>query len=166
MTRAHKKMAMNDDVAILQARAFQIVADDLHVKLNSYKKTDEGINGLVVVGYGSSIVVLRALAVELTLKALAFKRTGKYLRNHDLLKLYDDLDTDTQAIISKIEDIHGVAPVRRILEKHKNDFTDWRYLQDMQDGDKWHVNLPDIVRALDVLFLVYEGKDFLAICDR
>ena len=154
---------MNDDLAILQARAFQVVANDLHVSLNSYKKTDEGINRLL--GYGTSIVVLRALAVELTFKALAFKRTGKYLRRHDLLKLYDDLDTDTQAIISKIEDINGVAPVRRILEKHKNDFTDWRYLQDMQDGDNWHVDLPDIVRALDVLFLVYEGKDFLTICD-
>ena len=111
--------------------------------------------------------MLRALAVELTLKALAFKRTGKYLWIHDLLKLYDDLDTDTQAIISKIEDIQGVAPVRHILEKHKNDFVYWRYLTDLHDGDNnMQVNFPDIARALDVLFLVYEGKDFPAICDR
>ena len=161
---------MNDGLAIFQARAFQVVANDLHTSLNSlsnpqtYKSTNEEKKRLL--GYATSIIVLRALAVELTLKALAFKRTGKYRRTHDLLKLYDELDTDTQAIISKIGDIHGVAPVRRILKKHKNDFVDCRYLQDMQDGDNLHVDLPDIGRAMDVLFLVYEGKDFLAICDR
>ena len=165
------KTDMNNDLAIFQAKAFQVVANDLHTSLNSlsnpktYKSTDEGTKRLV--GYSASIVVLRALAVELTLKALAFKRTGKYLWIHDLLKLYDDLDTDTQAIISKIEDIQGVAPVRHILEKHKNDFIDWRYLPDLHDGDNnMQVHFPDIGRALDVLFLVYEGKDFLAICDR
>lgn len=112
------------------------------------------------------MVVLRALAVELTLKALAFRRTGKFKKIHNLLELYDDLGTDTQAIISKIENIHGIAPVKRILEKHKNDFVDWRYLTDMQDGGNMHADFPDIGRALDVLLLVSEGKDFLAICDR
>ena len=161
---------MNDGLAIFQAMALQVVANDLHVSLNSlsnpktYKSTDEEKKRLL--GYSTSMVVLRALAVELTLKALAFRRTGKFKKIHDLLELYDDLGTDTQAIISKIEDIHGVAPVRRILEKHKNDFVDWRYLINMQDGDNIHVDFPDIGRALEVLLLVYGGKDFLAICDR
>ena len=161
---------MNDGLAIFQAMALQVVANDLHVSLNSlsnpktYKSTDEEKKRLL--GYSTSMVVLRALAVELTLKALAFRRTGKFKKIHDLLELYDDLGTDTQAIISKIEDIHGVAPARRILEKHKNDFVDWRYLINMQDGDNIHVDFPDIGRALEVLLLVYGGKDFLAICDR
>ena len=117
----------------------------------------------------SRMVVLRALAVELTLKALAFRRTGKFKKIHDLLKLYDSLGTDTQEIISKIEGlngINGVAPVRGILEKHKNDFVDWRYLINMHDGDKMHAQLSDIGQALDVLLLVYSDKDFPAICDR
>ena len=165
------KTDMNSDLEIFQAKAFQAVADDIHAKLNSlsnpktYKSTDEGT--ILLVGYSASIVVLRALAVELTLKSLAFKRTGKYLWIHDLSKLYGDLDTDTQAIISKIEGIQGVAPVRDILEKHKNDFVYWRYLTDLHDGDNnMQVDFPDIARALDVLFLVYEGKDFHALCDR
>ena len=165
------KTDMNNDLAIFQAKAFQAVANDLHTSLNSlsnpktYKSTDEAKKRLV--GYSTSIVVLRALAVELTLKALAFRRTGKFKKIHDLLKLYDDLGTDTQAIISKIEDIHGVAQARRILEKHKNDFIDWRYLPDLHDGDNnMQVHLLDIGRALEVLLLVYGGKDFLAICDR
>ena len=161
---------MNDGLAIHQAMPLQAVANDLHTSLNSlsnpktYKSTDEEKRRLL--GYSISIVVLRALAVELTLKALAFKRTGKYCSTHNLLKLHTDLGTDTQALISKIEDIQGIASVERILEKHKNDFVDWRYTMEMRDGGKMHVQLLDICRALDVLLLVYSDKDFPAICDR
>ena len=109
---------MNDGLAIFHAMALQVVANDLHTSLNSlsnpktYKSTPEEQKRLL--GYSTSVLVLRALAVELTLKALAFRMTGKFKKIHDLLELYDDLGTDTQAIISKIEDIHGIAPVRRI----------------------------------------------------
>ena len=158
---------MNDALVRFQALALQAVANDLHTSLNSLSnpKTDKEKKRLV--GYPISMIVLRAFAVELTLKTMVFRRTGKYKRTHDLSELYDDLDTDTQAIISKIENSHGIAPLRRILEKHKNDFVDWRYLKDMHvDGGKMHADFLDIARALDVLLLVSEGKDFLAICDR
>ena len=161
---------MNDRVAIFQAMALQEVANDLHASLNSmsdpktYKPTDEGTKRLF--GYATSIAVLRALAVELTLKALALKRTGRCKKIHDLLKLYDSLGTDTQAIISRRkEGTHEGVSVRRILEKHKNDFVDWRYPLP-RDGDKMHVKFSDIRLALDVLLLVYRSNDFLALCDR
>ena len=162
---------MNDGLVRFQALALQAVANDLHTSLNSlsnpktFKSTHEEQKRLF--GYPISMVVLRAFAVELTLKTMAFRRTGKFKKTHNLSKLYDDLGTDTHAIISKIENSHGIAPVRRILEKHKNDFVDWRYLKDMHvDGGNMHADFLDIGRALDVLLLVSEGKDFLAICDR
>ena len=151
---------INDGLAIYEATALHAVANDLYTSLNilsnpkTCKSTDEETKRLI--GYSISIVMLRALAVELTLKALAFRRTGKFKGIHDLLELYDDLDTDTQALISKIKDVHGVVPVRCILEKHKDDFVAWRYL-DLRDGNNLQVQLKDLVRALDVLFLVYEG---------
>ena len=163
-------MDMNDGLVRFQALALQAVANDLHTSLNSLsnpkllKVRMKSRN--VFFGYPISMVVLRALAVELTLKALAFRRTGKFKKIHNLLELYDDLGTDTQAIISNIENIHGIAPVRRILEKHITILLTGRYLTDMQDGGNMHADFPDIGRALDVLLLVSEGKDFLAICDR
>ena len=161
---------MNDGLAIFQAMALQTVANDLHTSLNSLSNQKTCGNTYEeqkrLLGYPTSMVLLRALAVELTLKALTFRMTGKFKKIHDLLKLYDDLGTDTQAIISKIEDLHEIAPVRRILEKHKNDFVGWRYLMDMQDGGNMRVKFPDIGQALKALLLVYEDKDFLAICDR
>ena len=162
---------MNDGLAIVHATALQAVANDLHVSLNrlrmtkpnTYRGTNDEQKRLL--GYSTSMVVIRALAVELTLKALAFKRTGEYSRIHDLLKLYDSLGTDTQAIISKIEDIHGVASIRCILKKHKDDFVDWRYPINMRDGDNMHVDFLDIGKALDVLLLVYSHRDFIALCN-
>ena len=158
---------MNDGLVRFQALALQAVANDLHTSINGLSNPKTREEEKRFFGYPISMVVLRALAVELTLKALAFRVTGNFKKIHNLLELYDDLGTDTQAIISKVENIHGIAPVRRILEKHKNDFIDWRYLTDMQqDGGNMHADFTDIGQALDVLLLVSEGEDFLTICDR
>lgn len=43
--------------------------------------------------------VVRALAAELALKAIAIKTTGDRERGHDLLKLFDALDQKTQRAI-------------------------------------------------------------------
>ena len=101
---------MNDGLVRFQALALQAVANDLHTILNSLSnpKTDEEKKRFF--GYPISLIVLRAFAVELTLKTLVFRRTGKYNKTHDLSELYDGLGTDTQAIISKIENSHGIAP--------------------------------------------------------
>ena len=98
---------MNDRVAIFQAMALQEVANNLHASFNSmsdpktYKPTDEGTKRLF--GYAISIVVLRALAVELTLKALALKRTGRCKKIHDLLKLYDSLGTERRVLMKAFQ---------------------------------------------------------------
>ena len=51
-------------------------------------------------GYTFSTVILRALATELMLKVLSFKKTGQYRKDrqgHDLLVLFNDLASSTSA---------------------------------------------------------------------
>ena len=84
--------------------------------------------------------VVRALAAELALKAIAIKTTGDHERGHNLLKLFDALDQKTQRAIEQkrkgvIERVvHG--SVRSILAKHKDDFTASRYVGEMPAGSK------------------------------
>ena len=45
--------------------------------------------------------VVRALAAELALKAVAIKTAGGHKRGHNLLKLFDALDQETQTAIEQ-----------------------------------------------------------------
>ena len=152
-------------MAITYVRSLRTVADDLHRTLNlltgpkRYKGTPEEI--VRITGYSASMVILRALAAEIVLKALCFKRTGRYKRIHDLHRLFRSLDSKTKAIITKLENSHGIAPVEKILKKHKHDFLEWRYL--INDGNL-QVDFLDLDNALRILLVVYAHKDFLDLC--
>ena len=60
-------------------------------------------------------IVVRALAAELALKAIAIKTTGTHKRGHDLLKLFDALDQKTQTAIEQKREgviervVHGLC---------------------------------------------------------
>ena len=153
-----------------QVISLRRVADDLQQGLNQIaktgspdKSTEEERNARIA-GYFFGTVILRALATELVLKVLSFKKTGRYRKDrtgHDLWVLFDDLDDDTKKVIGYLEGVHGVAPLERILEKHRGDFVDWRYL--MEVGDK-HIDLLDLDKALGILITVLRHKDFLRLC--
>ena len=117
-----------------------------------------------VLGSVSSTVILRALATELLLKALAFKKTGHYRKDrdgHDLLILFKDLDSDTKKIVAAQESNQGIAPLKQILEEHKKDFEAWRYIADrpVPPSGFW-----DLGEAFEVLITVHHHKNFLKSC--
>ena len=74
--------------------------------------------------------ILRALAAELALKAIASKTTGSYPRGLDLLKLFDGLERSARDSIDQqdaaTQHVLTYGSVPSILAKHKNDFIDFR----------------------------------------
>ncbi len=164
-----ERMSENPDVLAAQAVSLRRVADDLQDGLNQMTKsvvqTITGADKISrVLGYTLSMVMLRALATELLLKALAFKKTGRYRKDrdgHDLLILFNDLDSDTKKIVTAQESSQGIAPLKQILEKHKDDFIEWRY---MAESDGSTVGFLDLDKAFLVLITVYRHKDFLKSC--
>ena len=152
-----------------QAVSLRRVAGDLQNGLNQMTKgdgqtTSDADKTSRVLGYAVSIVMLRALATELLLKALVFKKIGRYRKDrdgHDLLILFNDLDSDTKKIVAAQESSQGIAPLKRILEKHKDDFIEWRYIVENDGGT---VGFLDLDKAFLVLMTVYHHKDFLKSC--
>ena len=156
-------------MAIAQAVSLRRVADDLQHNLN--RMAVKGVPPVTdkeqrkrLAGYTFAMVILRAFATELMLKALSFKKTGRYRKDrdgHDLLILFNDLDSDTRKIIAAQERLHGIAPLEQILEKHRGDFMEWRYLM---EGEAREVGFLDLDKALLILIAVYAHKDFLKSC--
>ena len=153
-----------------QVVSLRQVADDLQLGLNQIVKTGapnpdtEKEKVARISGYFFATVILRALATELALKALSFKKTGRYRKDgkgHDLRTLFNDLDDDTKKIIDDLEGVYGVAPLEQILEKHRSDFVDWRYLM---EADDIRVDLLDLDKALDILITLNNHKEFLRLC--
>ena len=103
-------------------------------------------------------MLLRAFATELMLKTLSFIKTGTYRtdrKGHDLLVLFDDLDCETKQLIRDLEEKHGIAPLAKILEKHRDDFVGWRYLGQL-DGK--HAHFWDLDKALGILIEVFRAS--------
>ena len=97
---------------------------------------------------------LRSLATEIALKAISYKQTQHYEREHDLLLLHDNLDDDIRRLIEQVGLETGIASVRDALEAHKDDFVNWRY--PAEGGDRAAPDLFDLDRALGVLLDVYD----------
>ncbi len=139
---------MDANIAIAQARGLRRVAADLDRVWGDYLKgdrtpdddNDARFPAEEFLGSMLAAPVVRALAAELALKAIAIKTTGGHKRGHDLLKLFDVLDQKTQLAIEQWRKdvvervVHG--SVRSILAKHKDDFTASRYVGEMPPGSK------------------------------
>ena len=128
-------------------------ANDLQTMMNALTSGSGIAPGaqMKLFGYFLSVTVLRALAAECMLKAIAFARHGFFDHEHNLSRLYEALDGPARGFIEKIADSHGVASPKRVLKRHRNDFVEWRYpLRKRQ-----HSDLLDLDRTLEVLDLVY-----------
>lgn len=159
---------MNDgDALFAKSKAFRRTVSDLQSALTQLLPQGQDVirnnneNAFRAMGYTISIVSLRALAVECLLKAVAFKKMGKHRKDaqgHDLLQLYEDLDSDTKKIAVRLGDIHGIAPLEKTLGKHRSDFLGWRYPNDRKWGI--HADFLDLAKALDVLIVLHVHKFF------
>ena len=77
-------------------------------------------------GHMISTIILRALAAEYLLKGLSVRRSGRFRKTHDLLKLLKVLDEPTRAGIVEQGDRQGIEALD-ILTKQRNAFVEWRY---------------------------------------
>lgn len=136
-----------------RARGFRTTANELQAMMNSLT-SGSGIEPgaeMKLFGYFLSVTVLRALAAECVLKAIAFARHGNFPHEHNLSRLYETLDGPTRGCIETIADSHGVASPKRVLKRHRNDFVEWRY----PTGNSQSSDLLDLDRTLEVLDVVY-----------
>ncbi|MCY4400885.1 MAG: hypothetical protein OXE96_16330 [Gemmatimonadetes bacterium] len=154
---------MNLDVVESQIRGLRRAADDLDAefdrliqpgtKLPSTPDDKDRFTASVLV-----MPILRALAAELALKAISFKRSGSFERWHDLRDLYDDLDNDTRNLIEQKAigyqktKAHRVDPVPVTLTSHRTDFVNWRYAG---ENKPLNANPNDLDDAVEILMAVY-----------
>jgi len=152
---------MRMEIAITQAVGLRRVAADLDRVWVGQLKGGDRTTPEEFLGSMLAAPVLRALAAELALKAVAIKTTGAHKRGHDLLKLFDALDQKTQTAVEQQRKgvvervVHG--SVRSILAKHKTDFEDSRYVGEMPPGSKpTFAYGDDLDVALQDLIAVFE----------
>ena len=167
-----------EEIIVNKANAFiyQVIclrqtANDMHESLNEVGKNREFRLQLQsteteerkrIFGNALSTAILRALAMEVALKALSLKRTGKYKKEHDLLVLFNDLDSSTREITFSLEEKYEVASLKDILDRHKDVFLDWRYA--MEESRELKVGLLDMEKALGILIDTYDHPDFNRLC--
>ena len=131
---------------------FRTTANDLQAIMNSLARgqvISEQSKGKLF-AYVLSVTVLRGLAAECMLKAIAFARTGCFEHGHNLSALYEALDGKTTGFIETTADSQGVASPKRVLKRHKDDFVAWRYPAGGQQTD-----LLDLDKVLSVLDTAY-----------
>ena len=116
--------------------------------------------------------VLMTLAIEIALKALQYQeRRDDYDREHDLLKLFQNLNEDTRArlkvrlpsILDAVSLRLGVqnycpvgAGIEKVLEYHQRTFIDWRYPYEKVSGNTCY--LPELNKVLTVIIETYEER--------
>ena len=149
------------------AASYRVVALDLYAELDRNSdlvqlRLDDQLQEptLRIAGYTYATVMLRALATELALKALAYRRKGKYLtgRNgHDLLALFDDLDEPTRNLIAALAEDQGMDSPRCIVEQHRSEFVDWRY---PHESERLSTEFIQSQQVLELLLNVYNHAGF------
>ena len=133
------------NIAIAQAMGLRRVAADRDRGWDDFMQgrtpDNEEFAGEEFAGCMLAAPILRALAAELALKAIASKMTGTHERGHDLLNLFDRLDQSVRDCIEQqdaaVRHVRTHGSIRSILANHKDDFTGWRYL-----GESWQGKNP------------------------
>ena len=97
--------------------------------------------------------ILRALAAELSLKAISIMRSGAFRKTHDLRALYDALDDDTRKRIERKAAAKWMDSVQSTLTKHRDDFVDWRYAG---EDKPLNTDPSDLDEAVGILMVVYD----------
>ena len=129
-------MDTNADSVMGQAAGLNWSANHLQDVLNREVKMPNP-DQIALVGCFFSVVLLRSFAVELALKSVYMKESGRQPEySHSLHQLFGRLELETQRAIDRVfQGVRGAFPeqggrtnsVAEILAKHKDDFVDWRY---------------------------------------
>lgn len=98
---------------------------------------------------------LLPFSIELGLKAILEKEKGKGIMEHSLTKIFDNFSKETKDELNKIYKLQcgRKKNIREILEKHKNDFIGWRYLDNPENLQMNYKELQYVIYSiLDYLY--------------
>jgi len=116
--------------------------------------------------------ILLPFAAELALKGLRQQETTPdgFIKTHDLAKLFRDVSLGAQSRSDKRfrqymsqddETKYKNVDLWLFFEKHRNDFVEWRYLEDTEEGSLVPVYKEFQYAICSILDEVYEGQESL-----
>ncbi len=97
---------------------------------------------------------MRAHPVEYILKGLSVREKGGHLQIHNLHKLYEALQPETQYRIAELGRARVGLDIPKFLKDHQNDFVDWRYVLEGSDRE---TNPFDSDKALEALIATWSS---------
>ncbi|WP_312648989.1 HEPN domain-containing protein [Aminipila sp.] len=104
-------------------------------------KSASGSNDLDVLSIGCDYVVnfILPFALELALKSLLLKEGQNADRIHGLINLYNNLPESTRNALEdnyfKEQNVKSIT-IEKLLDNHKDDFINWRYLDNSESLKK------------------------------
>ena len=165
-----KNLRADREKMMAEARSLDWVAQQLSNALNR-RDIDPSQGYVAPLGYLLSSVVLQALAAETALKALQMLKLGYFIKTHDLLKLFKQLQPDMRDGISityralaqalNTESPTAIDPessLEDVLRRHRRDFEEWRYVYELDDGAS--IGLLDLRIATKALILNFDAITF------
>ena len=114
--------------------------------------------------------ILLPFTAELALKGLKQKETTPdgFVKTHDLVKLFRDVSSGSQSSTDKRfrrymsqddETTDKNVDLWQFFEKHSNDFVEWRYLEDTEEGSLVPAYKEFQYAICSILDEVYEGEE-------
>lgn len=114
---------------ISQALGLQASYFVLNGKSKQIYSIDVERKPLITAGLAQSSSIILSFAIEIALKGLLKFRFNDFPRIHNLRKLYEKLDEKDQFQISKIYKEKTDSNIEECLERHKDMFMEFRYLE-------------------------------------
>lgn len=142
MKTENNKNSMTANGLISQALGLQASHYALNGKSKEVRLDNSDRKELILTGLAQSSSILLSFAIEIALKGLLKYRFNDFPRIHDLKKLYNKLDEDDRTEISSIFKEKTNSDIDKCLQRHKDMFIEFRYLEQESDEpyNSKHVN--------------------------
>jgi HEPN domain-containing protein len=120
---------MTANALISQALGLQASYIVLKGKSNEVLSIDIDRKLLIFTGLSQSSSIILSFAIEIALKGLLKFRFDKFPKTHDLKKLYEKLHENDRIEISNLYKQKTNSDIEECLERHKDMFMEFRYLE-------------------------------------
>jgi HEPN domain-containing protein len=128
---------------VLKGKSKEVLSIDMDRKL------------LVFTGLTQSSSIILSFAIEIALKGLLKFRFNNFPKIHDLKKLYERLDENDRVQIFEIYKQKTDSDIEECLERHKDMFMEFRYLEleidEPNDNEKIDAALNSIIEFYNLI---------------
>lgn len=114
---------------IAQSLGLQVSYSVLKGKIKQIIPIELERKKLIITGLVQSSSIILSFAIEIALKGLLKYRFGDFPKIHNLKKLFDKLDENDRIQISQIYKKQTDTDIEKCLERHKDMFMEFRYLE-------------------------------------